>query len=227
MGAIGPVDYVRGTDPCVCLPPIHYLTRKPVTGHCGFPFRPDPKDRVTLRWRVRMLLFDSTNSSNVLQHWSRRRLVAALLAIAANSACAHSAVSRAPIVLFVCQAGTAKSAITREIFRRRALERNTAVTAISRGLVIEDHVSPRLKQQLAEDGIDPGADPYQVLTAQDWMRADILVWFNPLPPEVKHTAMRDWSDLPSFNDSYATVRPMLDHRIDALLDELSSRRHHK
>ena len=172
-----------------------------------------------------MLPFDAGLGPRDLQHWSRRRVIASLLGIVASSACAHSVVSRAPIVLFVCQAGTAKSAITREIFRRRALERKIAVTTISRGLVIEDHVSPRLKQQLAEDGIDPGADPYQVLTAQDWMRADILVWFNPLPPEVKHTAMRDWSDLPSFNDRYTIARPLLEKRIDLLLDELASPRH--
>ncbi len=168
-----------------------------------------------------MRLFDPVNHTVDPQLWSRRRAMSALLLVAASSACTHTGASRTPIVLFVCQAGTAKSAISREIFRRRASERKIAVTAFSRGLVIEDHVSPALKQQLAADGIDPSADPYQVLTAQDWQRADILIWFNPLPPAVNHPAMRDWSDLPSFNDSFAIARPILDRRIDALLDELS------
>ena len=171
-----------------------------------------------------MRLFDPTPAMAVSQLWSRRQAVTGLLLAAASSACAHRRAGREPIALFVCQAGTAKSAITREIFRRRAATRNIAVTAFSRGLVIEDHVSPGLKMQLAADGIDPGADPYQVLTEQDWQRADILVWFNPLPPEVKHRNVRDWSDLPSFNDSFAIARPILDRRIDMLLDELAHRR---
>ena len=170
-----------------------------------------------------MRLFDPTPRMVVPPLWSRRQAVTGLLLAAASSACVHRRAGREPIVLFVCQAGTAKSAITREIFRRRAATRNIAVTAFSRGLVIEDHVSPGLKLQLAADGIDPGADPYQVLTEQDWQRADILVWFNPLPTEVKHRNMRDWSDLPSFNDSFAIARPILDRRIDALLDELAHR----
>ena len=167
--------------------------------------------------------FDPTPGMVVPPLWSRRQAVTGLLLAAASSACVHRRAGREPIVLFACQAGTAKSAITREIFRRRAATRNIAVTAFSRGLVIEDHVSPGLKMQLAADGIDPGADPYQVLTEQDWQRADILVWFNPLPTEVKHRNMRDWSDLPSFNDSFAIARPILDRRIDALLDELAHR----
>lgn len=169
-----------------------------------------------------MRMFDPITGTFDPQLWSRRQAVSAILLAAASSACAHAATVRAPVVLFVCQAGTAKSAITREIFRRRANQRKIAAKALSRGLVIEDHVSPRLRQQLSADGIDPGVDPYQILTAQDWKRADILIWFNPLPPEVKHPAMRDWSDLPSFNDSYAAARPILDQRIDALLDEISS-----
>lgn len=167
-----------------------------------------------------MRVFDSAIGTGDLQLWSRRQAVFAVLLTAASTACVHSGTSKAPSVLFVCQAGTAKSPIAREIFRRRANDRGIAVSAFSRGLVIEDHVSRRLKQQLAADGINPGADPYQALTAQDWRRADILIWFNPLPPAVKHLAMRDWSDLPSFNDSYETARPILYQRIDALLDEL-------
>jgi hypothetical protein len=119
-----------------------------------------------------MRLFDPTLGILVPQLWSRRQAVSALLLVAASTACTHSSASRKPVVLFVCQAGTAKSAISREIFRRRANERKIAVTAFSRGLVIEDHVSTSLKQQLAADGINPGADPYQVLTKRDWQRVE-------------------------------------------------------
>ena len=174
-----------------------------------------------------MLLFDPTNPSNVLQHWSRRRVMAAVLAVAASSACTHVETTRAPLVLFVCEFGTVKSAVSREVFRRRAAERKIAAAAFSRGLTVEDHASPVLQRMLAADGIDPKSDPAAPLTAADWQRADILVWFNPLPPQVRHPDMRDWSDLPSFNDRYTIARPLLERRIDLLLDELASPRRKK
>lgn len=153
-------------------------------------------------------------------------MIGSLLAACASPGLAHAITAHTPSVLFVCQFGTVKSAISREVFRRRAAKRNIAIAAFSRGIIMEDHpLSPELLQQLGADGIDPNADPATILTAADWMRADVLIWFNSLPPEVNHSAMRDWSDLPSFNDSFALARPILERRIDALLDELSGLTH--
>lgn len=171
-----------------------------------------------------MLSFDAGLGPRDLQHWSRRRVIASLLLVAASSACTHVETTRAPLVLFVCEFGTVKSAVSREVFRRRAAERKIAAEAFSRGLTVEDHSSPVLQRMLAADGIDPKSDPAAPLTAADWQRADILVWFNPLPPQVRHPDMRDWSDLPSFNDRYTIARPLLERRINMLLDELASPR---
>jgi protein-tyrosine-phosphatase len=126
-----------------------------------------------------------------------------------------------PKILFVCQAGTAKSAIAREMFKKRAKERCIDVDVFSRGLMIEDHLSPELKQNLRADGINTNAELTLALKPADWAAADILVNFNPLPASVKHKDVRDWTDVPSVNDDYTNAKRIMTARIDALLDELA------
>jgi len=53
-----------------------------------------------------------------------------------------------PRVLFICQYGTAKSAIAREVFRQRARERGIPVVTFSRGITPEEHISPALRARL-------------------------------------------------------------------------------
>jgi len=123
-------------------------------------------------------------------------------------------------VLFVCQAGTVKSAIARELFRARATERRIDVRAISRGLKPEDHVSAVLKAHLATDRIDSTREPVQALDQAALDRADIVVLFDPLPANLVRPDARDWTATPSMNDSYDQARAFMIERIDALLDEL-------
>lgn len=150
-------------------------------------------------------------------------LVASLLltGLIASGGLAQSP-AKPPRILFVCQAGTAKSAIAREIFKQRAKERGILVDVFSRGIVVEDHVSPQLKANLRADGINTNAEPATQLAPADWAAADILVNFNPLPVSVKHDDVRDWSDLPSVNDDYANARTILEQRIDTLLTEIGN-----
>jgi arsenate reductase (thioredoxin) len=126
-------------------------------------------------------------------------------------------------ILFICQYGTAKSAIAREVFRQRARVRGIDARAFSRGLTLEDHISPQLRIKLQADQIDPMADLPQTLRKKDWIGADIVVAFNPLPASIKHPDVRDWSDLPSVNEHYPQARTLLDSRIDALLNEIQKR----
>ena len=151
---------------------------------------------------------------------SRRALMLSALAASLLGACASPRRNAQSVVLFVCQFGTAKSAIARELFRRRVAQRHLAITAFSRGLTIEDHLTPWLRQKLADDGINPEIDLPQVLGPSDWQRATVVVAFNPLPPAVPRAKVRDWTDLPSITDDYANTRAILDRRLEALLDEL-------
>jgi arsenate reductase (thioredoxin) len=129
-----------------------------------------------------------------------------------------------PRVLFICQAGTAKSAIAREFFRRRARERRVSVTAFSRGLTIDDHISASLQKSLYDEGINPAHDRAVRLTRRDLRAADIIVFFNPLPVALGPVTAQDWTALPSVNDNWPLARTDLMLRIDALLDEIARMR---
>ena len=169
-------------------------------------------------------MVESSRGSSALipMTWSRRAFVAASLSMSA-SALAKPRQRRVPRVLFVCRFGTAKSAIAREIFRRRASERGVAVTALSRGITPEDHMTLALWQRLSAEGIDPTAEVVRALSPRDWQHADIVVIFSPLPPKAKPAHLRDWTDTPSVTDDYANARFVIDRRIDALLDEIAQR----
>jgi hypothetical protein len=129
--------------------------------------------------------------------------------------------ARPPRVLFVCQSGTAKSAIAREFLRRRAAQRGIAVTTFSRGIVLENHVSPLLQAALTAERIDTTRDGDHVLTSRDVGAADIIIFFNALPPKLRINGARDWSALPSVNDNWPEARIDLIRRIDALLDDVA------
>ena len=66
--------------------------------------------------------------------------------------------TRVPTVLFICQAGTVKSAIARELMRRSAIARGVRVRVFSRGIAPEQHLSPQLKERLASEGINPSVN---------------------------------------------------------------------
>jgi protein-tyrosine-phosphatase len=125
-------------------------------------------------------------------------------------------------VLFVCQYGTVKSALARELFRRRAGERGIKAIAFSRGITPAEHLSAAARTSMAADGIDSARDPLRKLAPADLRKADIVVIFNPLPAKLATRPVRDWTATPSVNDDYANARPELDRRIDALLDAIAT-----
>lgn len=153
--------------------------------------------------------------------FSRRQFIAATSGFALTAGCSTLPASQPKTVMFICEFGTAKSVIARELFRRRATSRGIAVSAISRGLVIEDHITPGLRQSLTADGIDPYSEPFKVLQPQDWQRASVIVAFNPLPNTVPKSKVRDWTDTPSVVSQYPAARAAMDRRIEALLDEFA------
>ncbi len=128
-----------------------------------------------------------------------------------------------PRVLFICQFGSVKSAISRELFRRRAAERGIAAIAVSRGILPEMHLDPHLRALLASQGIDPARDGQHKLSRHDLRRADYAILFDKLPRGWNARNARDWTDLGSFNQSYATEEPRVKARIDQLLDEIAAK----
>lgn len=128
---------------------------------------------------------------------------------------------RVPRVLFVCQYGSVKSAIARELLRRRARERGIAVSVLSRGITPEAHLPGEIDAQLRKEGIDARREGLHRLLPIDAGAADVVVYFNPLPANFAASRTLDWTSVPSVVETYPAARADLDRRIDALLDSLA------
>ena len=154
-----------------------------------------------------------------LKSLSRRSIV---LALAAAPAAAFAAPCAPAKVLFVCPAGTVKSAIAREVLRSRAQAEGLAVDVASRGLSPEDHVSPALAASLRADGLDPAREPALALSPADVARADIVIAFDEAAGSPMLRSARAWRT-PSWNADYAVAKVDLAARMDALVAELRRR----
>jgi len=151
-----------------------------------------------------------------------RRSLAIGLALFAGPAAAKAPPCAPTSVLFVCPAGTVKSAIARETLKRRAARAGVAVRVASRGVHPEDHVSPALKASLLADGIDPAAEPLRAFEPQDAAGADIVIAFDEAAKAPGLEGARIW-DVPSLNSRYPEAKAALASKIDDLLAELRVR----
>lgn len=149
-----------------------------------------------------------------------RRLIVLALAAAPGMALAAPC---APIrVLFVCPAGTVKSAIAREVLRSRVASEGLAVEVASRGLMPENHLSSVLAAQLRADGIDPAREPAVPFTERDLAGADVVVAFDEAADEPALRRARAWRT-PSWNADYTAAKADLSSRMDGLVAELHRR----
>jgi protein-tyrosine-phosphatase len=152
---------------------------------------------------------------------SRRIVIAAAVALAApdlaQAACAP------PAVLFVCPYGTVKSAIARETLKQRAAQAGLAVTVRSRGVAVQDHVSPQLAAKLKADGLDPAREAARKLDVDDLTPGQIVIAFDEAAQDPRLAGARVW-DIPSWNESYDAAKAALSAHMTALLAELEARR---
>jgi protein-tyrosine-phosphatase len=154
----------------------------------------------------------------------RRSLLFGTAAFAFAPGLATAAVtSPTPQILLVCQFGTVKSPIARELLKRRAAERHIPLRISARGITPQQHITPELLGRLAKDGINPAAEPLRKLGKKDIAAADLVIAFDRLPTEYRPRRLEDWSDLPSMLNDYDHARADLDARIDGLLSRLSRR----
>jgi hypothetical protein len=147
----------------------------------------------------------------------RRAFVASLGATLSMPLVAAPLTPSAPRILFVCQFGTVKSAIARELLKRRAAERHVTLAVTSRGITPEKHLPAAIKNKLQREHIDPAAQPLRKLSQADLDAADRVIIFDKLPAGLRAGAIEDWTDLPSIVNDYAEARAALDRRIDALV----------
>ncbi|MFZ5728954.1 MAG: hypothetical protein ACOY4G_06360 [Pseudomonadota bacterium] len=149
---------------------------------------------------------------------TRRLLFVAFAAapIGAGAACPPTR------VLFVCPAGTVKSAIAREALRVRIETARLNVVVLSRGLHPEDHLSPALATRLRADGLDPARETPLLLTVEDVAGADIATAFDDATNAPSLAKARPWRT-PSWNADYDAAKTDLAVRLDALIAELRGR----
>ena len=91
----------------------------------------------------------------------------------------------------------------------------------SRGITPEEHLPDDLRARLMADGIDPKAEPVRKLSQADLDGADLVILFDPLPPDLRAPKARDWSAVPSMIARYPDARADLDRRIGSLLDQFA------
>ncbi len=125
-------------------------------------------------------------------------------------------------VLFVCPAGSVKSAIARETLRKRAAAEGVSVIVASRGVHPEDHLSATLAAKLKRDGIDPASEPLRGLMPSDIAQADLIIAFDEAADEPALRSARAWKT-PSWNDHYDSAKADLEHRLTGLLADLKIR----
>jgi protein-tyrosine-phosphatase len=147
-----------------------------------------------------------------------RRALVALVFVAASPAAALP-ICRPPRVLFVCPAGTVKSAIARELFKREAAAASIPVEVRSRGIAIEDHITPAFAARLKADRIDLAAQPPAVLGSADAQWADIVIAFDEAIDSPLLMAKQAWRT-PSWLADYDTALADMNTRLDGLLVEV-------
>jgi protein-tyrosine-phosphatase len=154
---------------------------------------------------------------------NRRAFIAAFGAALSMPAAGRPLSTDAPRILFVCQLGSVKSAIARELLKRRAAERQVALTVTSRGITPEAHLPAAIRSRLLLDHLDPEAQPLRKLSQADLDAADKVIIFDKLPAELRTAKAEDWTDLPSIVNDYPKARAALDRRIEHLLTQVQRR----
>ena len=151
-----------------------------------------------------------------------RRLFVLGVCTAAMTGATQARPCKVPRILFVCPAGTVKSAIAREMLKRQALTEGVRVAVQSRGVELQDHVSPALAARLDADGINTKAEPLRKFSRSDTRSADYVIAFDEAADTPGLEAAMRW-DVPSWNDQYDDAKSQTSGKIKALLAEIRAR----
>jgi protein-tyrosine-phosphatase len=131
-----------------------------------------------------------------------------------------------PMIVFVCEHGSAKSLVAASFFERMAKERGIAARAVSRGTSPDASVPAAVVEALGGDGFDVAAFKPQRLKEEDISGADRVVAIGVDLGEVGKKARSGvvrWDDIPPFSVSYPKARQAIQSHIGSLLDDLQRR----
>ena len=152
--------------------------------------------------------------------------IATLFGVYESTAQEETGATTAPVV-FVCEHGNVKSLIGASLFDKVAKERGLPFRAVSRGLMPEESVPPKIAEALRGEGVEVAGFTPQRLSLLDVTTAARVVAigvdlssFNGearVPTEV-------WSDVPPASVDYAAARAALLQHVTVLLDDLQAER---
>ena len=131
--------------------------------------------------------------------------------------------AKPPLVVFVCEHGSAKSLVAASFFERMAKERGMPARAVSRGTSPDASVPAPVVQALREDGFDVAAFRPQLLSDADVTAAARVVAIGVdigAAKTLAGTRFERWDDVPPFSQSYPKARKVILSRVDSLLREL-------
>jgi protein-tyrosine-phosphatase len=123
-------------------------------------------------------------------------------------------------VLFVCLHGAAKSVVAAAHFRRLAVTRGLAMTAVAAGTEPDPELAPGAVKGLAADGLTPSPGRPRPVTLHDLNTAARIVSFGCDVKPAKGQRVDQW-DVPAVSDGYETARGRIVDHVEHLIKELA------
>jgi arsenate reductase (thioredoxin) len=130
-------------------------------------------------------------------------------------------VTTSPHVIFVCEHGAAKSVIATAHFNKVAEERGLPYRAIARGTNPDPSYAPKVVAGLKAEGLTAGHGKPELVKDKEISGASRVVTLGCKLP--KKAAVTDWADVPSPSENYTAASKHIRKRVEALLDELSTK----
>jgi protein-tyrosine-phosphatase len=132
--------------------------------------------------------------------------------------------SKPGTVIFVCLHGSVKSQIAAAHFNRMASERGLPITAVSRGIAVEDKIPVAIREGLARDGLAPATDVPVGLTSKQTAVATKIFAFDEVPTDLRGDAeVTYWSDVPPASEDYARSRSAIVRHLEEVAASMSAR----
>src|SRR5262245_47832089 len=148
-------------------------------------------------------------------------LATLVFALTVNGQDAGNQTEQAPVIIFVCEHGAAKSILSAAIFNKLARERRLNLRAIARGTNPDPDISPKVAAGLRADGLASSESAPKKISKSDLVGARRVITFCALPDDYPGgVRVENWDEvLPAIED-YGKARDKLTDRIDRLLEEL-------
>ena len=128
----------------------------------------------------------------------------------------------APVVLFVCEHGAAKSVVAAAHFNKMAAEKGMAVRAIARGTDPDAEMNPIAVKGLAGDGLGASGKPQRVSADEVTTARRAVALGCDLKQVAPNAKIEQWDDVPPMGQGYGAARNVIVDLIRQLLAEMEA-----